>query len=144
MLCTPEATPSHPPQLGLPPSTIETVVGDPSHLASPLGLDHQLRYSSLTTAIGKVYRILFILHACLAALAMLTSIIMIKHKPLTRNGESQSKSQPSSSTVEGANAGSVDNQENLHGKLLVNPVHENKAGIPDIEMSTLTSNSVVR
>lgn len=66
---------------------------------------------------------------------------MIKHKPLTRNGESQSKSQPSSSTVEGANAGSIDNQENLHGKLLVNPVHEN---IPDIEMSTLTSNSVVR
>jgi len=116
--------------LGLSSSTIKIIVDDPSALVSPLkfGLAPSTATYILDHGYTKGFRILFILHACLAALATLTSITMIKHKTLTGGEEGQQIS----GAVQGD--GPVDTRESLH-TLPVIGGDKSKSGVVDsIEM----------
>ena len=100
--------------LGLPPAQIKIIVGDPSRLASPssIGLAPSAATFILDNGYTKGFRILFILHACLTALATLISVTMIKHKTLTRSGESQ---QGSSAVVEEGSLSGRSVNKNIDG-----------------------------
>jgi hypothetical protein len=125
--------------LGLLPAQIKIIVGDPSQLASPssIGLAPSAATFILDNGYTKGFRILFILHACLTALATLISVTMIKHKTLTRSGESQ---EGSSAVVEegSLSGGYVDNKKNLHERLPTNIDDTAKSSTAnDIEMGSM-------
>ncbi|KAK7691326.1 hypothetical protein QCA50_004720 [Cerrena zonata] len=89
-------------KLGLPNSAITRIVDDPSILANrfntssnPLG-DMGVTPAAVDQIIAGYtsgFRTVFILNACLAALASIVSILMIRHKELTRPDEEQLKAQ---------------------------------------------------
>lgn len=86
--------------IGIPARTSSAIVQDPSVLSNPssIGLTGQQATFILQHGYTKGFRALFILHASLAALATLTSILMIKHKDLTR--EESMVDQTTKSSVE--------------------------------------------
>ncbi|KAF9238661.1 MFS general substrate transporter [Melanogaster broomeanus] len=81
--------------LSLTPSAMKTIIDNPTILgsnASPsqlasLGLTPSQAAYALLHGYTAGFRILFILNACLASVATITSIFMIKHKELTRGDE---------------------------------------------------------
>lgn len=75
--------------LALPASIISDIVDDPASLASPssIGLTSSTASYILNHGYTKGFRSLFILNACLAVVATLASIAMIRHKELTRDDE---------------------------------------------------------
>jgi len=95
-------------QLSLPTSTIDHLVGNPTLLASRFNLTSNLNstdnpLAALGITEGEADHILagytngfktvFILNACLAAFATICSIVMIKHKNLTRGDEERLKAE---------------------------------------------------
>lgn len=81
--------------LSLSPATISAVVDDPAVLSSPnsVSLSSSQAAYILSHGYTKGFRTVFILHGCLAALATITSILMIKHKELTRGDEERLKTE---------------------------------------------------
>ncbi|KAI3596409.1 mfs drug transporter [Moniliophthora roreri] len=82
--------------LSLPESTISTVIDDPSLLSHPfnttsLGITPTSAEYILAKGYNKGFRSVFILNACLAVVATLVSIMMIKHKELVRGDEEKLK-----------------------------------------------------
>jgi hypothetical protein len=81
--------------LSLPQSIISQIVNDPSLLSSSSfisSLPHESDASFiLLHGYTKGFRDIFILNACLAAVATITSITMIKHKELTRADDEKLK-----------------------------------------------------
>jgi len=79
--------------LSLSSSIISAVVDDPATLTSPasIGLSSEQAAYILSHGYTKGFRAVFILHAALATLATLTSIVMIKHKDLNRGDEDRLK-----------------------------------------------------
>ena len=82
-------------QLALPFALMNTIINNPSSLASPstLGIPPSTATIILENGYTKGFRNLFILNASLAAIATIASITMIKHKNLTRGDEEQLKCQ---------------------------------------------------
>lgn len=79
--------------LGLSPSLIKIIIDKPSSLSSPatLGISPSVAKTILNQGYKHGFRTVFILNACLAAVAAITSIFMIKHKDLTRGDEEELK-----------------------------------------------------
>ena len=82
-------------ELALPSGLMNTIINNPSSLASPstLGIPPSTVTIILENGYTKGFRTLFILNASLAAIATIASITMIKHKNLTRGDEEQLKCQ---------------------------------------------------
>src|ERR1700735_498958 len=82
-------------KLSLPSALMNTIINNPSSLASPstLGIPSSTATIILENGYTKGFRTVFILHASLAAIATIASIGMIKHKDLTRGDEEQLKCQ---------------------------------------------------
>lgn len=79
--------------LSVSASIASIIVDDPAVLRHPesIGMDNATATYILIHGFTKGFRSLFILHACLAVAATLTSVTMIKHKSLTRGDEVQLK-----------------------------------------------------
>ncbi|KAJ3481648.1 hypothetical protein NLI96_g7519 [Meripilus lineatus] len=87
--------------LSLPSSTIKKIIDDPTILGDRLSnsTSTPLEALGITPAMASYildgytrgFRIVFILNACLAAVATLASITMIKHKELTRSDDEERK-----------------------------------------------------
>ncbi|KAJ7590874.1 MFS general substrate transporter [Mycena floridula] len=79
--------------LGLSSSIISSVVDDPAVLSNPssVGLSVEDAAYVLRNGYTKGFRTVFLVHASLATLATITSILMIKHKDLTRGDEERLK-----------------------------------------------------
>ncbi|KAF4620905.1 hypothetical protein D9613_001218 [Agrocybe pediades] len=79
--------------LGLPSSTVISVIDDPSHLSSPTSLSITPEAASfiLNNGYTKGFKTIFILNASLTAVATLASVVLIKHKELTRSDEKELK-----------------------------------------------------
>ncbi|KAF8161653.1 major facilitator superfamily domain-containing protein [Crassisporium funariophilum] len=77
--------------LSLPATLINAIVNDPASLASPstLGISGSTASLILDHGYTKGFRTVFILNACLTAVATIASVTMIKHKELTRADEAQ-------------------------------------------------------
>ncbi|GLB38066.1 putative fungal trichothecene efflux pump (TRI12) [Lyophyllum shimeji] len=75
--------------IALAPSLIAKIVDDPASLASPskTGLSRATARYILDNGYTKGFRSVFLLNAGLAAVATVVSILMIKHKELTRGDE---------------------------------------------------------
>lgn len=77
--------------LSLPEETIKKVIDDPSILANPSVI--QLTSEQVMTILDRGYtrgfRSVFILNAGLSAVATITSILLIKHKNLTREDDAK-------------------------------------------------------
>lgn len=75
--------------LALPSSIISKVINDPSELSFPtaLGISASTADIILNKGYTQGFRTLFILHAVLNAVATIASVLMIKHKELTRGDE---------------------------------------------------------
>ncbi|KAF8058526.1 major facilitator superfamily domain-containing protein [Lyophyllum atratum] len=75
--------------LSLPPSLISKIINNPSTLASPsaLGLSPTTTKYILDEGYTKGFRAVFVLNAGLAGLATVASVLMIRHKELTRGDE---------------------------------------------------------
>ncbi|KAF9238664.1 MFS general substrate transporter [Melanogaster broomeanus] len=79
--------------LSLTPSAMKTILDNPTILGSSpsqlgsLGLSPPQAAYALLHGYNAGFRILFILNACLASVAAITSIFMIKHEELTRGDE---------------------------------------------------------
>ncbi|KAH7921437.1 MFS general substrate transporter [Leucogyrophana mollusca] len=87
--------------LSLSPSAISTIIDDPTILGSHAS-DSQLASLGLSPAVASYilshgytrgFRSVFILNACLAAVATIASITMIKHKELMRGDEERLKAE---------------------------------------------------
>ena len=87
--------------LSLPSSTIKKIIDDPTILGDrlsnstltplvELGITPAMA-SYILDGYTRGFRIVFILNACLAAVATLASITMIKHKELTRSDDEERK-----------------------------------------------------
>ncbi|KAG6840651.1 hypothetical protein C0991_005328 [Blastosporella zonata] len=79
--------------LSLPASVISSIVADPSSIASPasVGISASEATYILNEGFIKGFRIVFILNAVLTSLATVASVVMIKHKELTRGDEGKLK-----------------------------------------------------
>ncbi|KAK7025996.1 hypothetical protein VNI00_015827 [Paramarasmius palmivorus] len=81
--------------LSLPDSTISMIIDDPSLLSHPTntttGITPPAALYILSKGYTKGFRSVFILNACLAVVATLVSITMIKHKELVRGDEEKLK-----------------------------------------------------
>ncbi|KAG6852502.1 hypothetical protein C0991_011460 [Blastosporella zonata] len=79
--------------LSIPASAISSIVADPSSIASPdsIGISASSATYILNEGFIKGFRIVFILNAVLTALATVASVVMIKHKELTRGDEGKLK-----------------------------------------------------
>ncbi|KAF9554182.1 MFS general substrate transporter [Agrocybe pediades] len=79
--------------LGLPSSVVISVIDDPSHLSSPTSLSITPEAASfiLNNGYTKGFKTIFILNASLTAVATLASVVLIKHKELTRSDEKELK-----------------------------------------------------
>lgn len=79
--------------LSLPEDVIRRVIDDPSLLSNPpsVGLSIEQATSILERGYTQGFRRVFILNASLSAVATVTSILMIKHKNLTRDDEDKLK-----------------------------------------------------
>jgi len=79
--------------IGLSSSIVISVIDDPSQLSSPntLGISGDMASFILNKGYTKGFRTIFILNASLTAVATLASIILIKHKELTRDDEEKLK-----------------------------------------------------
>ncbi|KAF8885577.1 MFS general substrate transporter [Gymnopilus junonius] len=77
----------------LPSSTITSVIDNPAQLTNPtsLGIPNTIASFILNEGYTKGFRTVFIVNASLTALATVASIVMIKHKELTRGDEEQLK-----------------------------------------------------
>ncbi|KAF8189751.1 MFS general substrate transporter [Pholiota molesta] len=77
--------------LALPSSIISKVINDASELSSPaaLGISASTADIILNKGYTRGFRTVFILHAVLNAVATIASVLMIKHKELTRGDEQQ-------------------------------------------------------
>jgi hypothetical protein len=75
--------------LGLSSSIISKVINDASELSSPaaLGISASTADIILNKGYTRGFRTVFILHAVLNAVATIASVLMIKHKELTRGDE---------------------------------------------------------
>lgn len=76
-------------RISLPPSLITKIIDDPASLGSPfqVGLSPSTATYILDAGYTKGFRSVFILNAGLAGVATVASILMIKHKELTRGDE---------------------------------------------------------
>lgn len=81
--------------LSLPASLIAAIVDDPSDLAHPesIGISQQTAAYILSHGYTKGYRSVFILNACLAAVATFASVGMIRHKELTRGDDEKRRNE---------------------------------------------------
>jgi hypothetical protein len=84
--------------LSLPQSTISQIIDDPALLSSPnstsaLSLPDGGASFILSHGYTRGFRDIFILNACLAAVAVGISVFMIEHKELTRDDEEELKRQ---------------------------------------------------
>ncbi|KAG6838315.1 hypothetical protein C0991_000291 [Blastosporella zonata] len=79
--------------LSLPASAIYSIVANPSSIASPasVGISASSATYILNEGFIKGFRIVFILNAVLTALVTVASVVMIKHKELTRGDEGKLK-----------------------------------------------------
>ncbi|KAF8185154.1 MFS general substrate transporter [Pholiota molesta] len=77
--------------LALPSSIISKIINDASELSSPaaLGISASTADIILIKGYTRGFRTVFILHAVLNAVATVASVLMIKHKELTRGDEQQ-------------------------------------------------------
>ncbi|KAG6810458.1 hypothetical protein H0H92_011807 [Tricholoma furcatifolium] len=75
--------------LSLPETIIEEVINDPSSISSPskVGLTISMATDILNNGFIKGFRSVFLLNASLTAVATIVSVLMIKHKELTRGDE---------------------------------------------------------
>ncbi|KIK92283.1 hypothetical protein PAXRUDRAFT_147666 [Paxillus rubicundulus Ve08.2h10] len=102
--------------LSLPSSAIAAIINDPttlgphtpaSELAS-LGLTRSQAGYVLSHGYTTGFKIIFILNACLACLATIASVFMIKHKDLTRGDEERLKEEARQMLHSGGEAASLD------------------------------------
>ncbi|KAF9063670.1 major facilitator superfamily domain-containing protein [Rhodocollybia butyracea] len=80
--------------LSLSSDTITSIINDPSVLRSspvPFGISSSQAQIILTTGYNKGFRDIFYLNTALAALAFVSSVVLIKHKELLRGDEEQLK-----------------------------------------------------
>ncbi|KAJ7269573.1 MFS general substrate transporter [Mycena rebaudengoi] len=77
--------------LGLSPSAISQIIDDPALLHTPalLGLSQDTARDILRRGYTRGFSALFVLNACLTVLATAVSVLMIKHKELSRGDEEQ-------------------------------------------------------
>ncbi|KAF8869428.1 major facilitator superfamily-domain-containing protein [Infundibulicybe gibba] len=75
--------------LSLSPALISTIISDPARLGSPAasGLSASTAMEILSNGYTRGVRVIFLLNAALCALATVVSVVMIKHKELTRGDE---------------------------------------------------------
>ncbi|KAG6865078.1 hypothetical protein C0993_008318 [Termitomyces sp. T159_Od127] len=75
--------------LSLPASTISKIVDDPSSITDPssVGISASSAAYILNHGFTRGFRLVFILNAALTAAATVASVLMIKHKELTRGDE---------------------------------------------------------
>ncbi|KAF9463988.1 major facilitator superfamily domain-containing protein [Collybia nuda] len=75
--------------LGLSTPLIASIVDNPSHLRSPVEFGLSLSEASYILQHGytRGFRFVFILNACLTTVATIASVVMIKHKELTRGDD---------------------------------------------------------
>ncbi|KAF8878955.1 major facilitator superfamily domain-containing protein [Infundibulicybe gibba] len=75
--------------LSLSPTLISAIISDPSLLGSPgaSGLDASTATEILSNGYTRGFRAIFLLNAALCAFATVVSVVMIKHKDLTRGDE---------------------------------------------------------
>ena len=80
-------------KLALPENLIKTIIDDPAKLSHPtlLNLSAEQGFLILDNGYTKGFRLVFILNASLSALATVTSILLIKHKNLTREDDEKFK-----------------------------------------------------
>ncbi|KAF8878954.1 major facilitator superfamily domain-containing protein [Infundibulicybe gibba] len=99
--------------LSLSPALISAIISDPSLLGSPgtSGLGASMATEILSNGYTRGFRAIFLLNAALCAFATVVSVVMIKHKDLTRDDEdklrSEAKERMASADVE-AKAGGVE------------------------------------
>jgi hypothetical protein len=79
--------------LSLSEDLIKKIIDDPSLLSNPvsINLSAELATSILENGYVRGFRLVFLLNASLSALATITSIVMIKHKNLTREDDERLK-----------------------------------------------------
>jgi len=79
--------------LSLPEEIIKAVIDNPAGLANPASFNLSAEQASeiLNHGYTKGFRSVFILNASLSAFATLTSIVLIKHKELTRDDDKMRK-----------------------------------------------------
>ncbi|KAF8809752.1 hypothetical protein BYT27DRAFT_7254476 [Phlegmacium glaucopus] len=85
--------------LGLSPASIKLIIDSPSSLSSPakLGVSPSVANEILNQGYRKGFREVFILNACLTAVATIVSVVMIKDMNLTREDEEELKLQAGNS-----------------------------------------------
>lgn len=122
-------------QLGLASSLINKIVDDPTILGNRLnGADNSTGYQSLGLTSQQAdhildgynngFRVVFIMNAVLAAIATIVSILMIRHKELTRGDEVELKAQAEKEELKKSRPVSPDielgkietNDETIHDK----------------------------
>lgn len=79
--------------LSLPEDLTKAIIDDPAQLSDPasLNLSAEQALFILDSGYTKGFRLVFILNASLSALATVTSILLIKHKNLTRDDDEKLK-----------------------------------------------------
>src|SRR5882672_3946311 len=96
--------------LSLSGDLIKKIIDDPSILSHPATIDisAEQAMSILENGYVKGFRLVFILNASLSALATITSIVMIKHKNLTREDDERLKREARGSKSHDEEKGQVD------------------------------------
>ncbi|KDR68867.1 hypothetical protein GALMADRAFT_256378 [Galerina marginata CBS 339.88] len=112
-------------KLELPVSVISQIIDDPSMLALPgkLGISPTTANSILNNGYTRGFRTVFILNASLTSAATIASIVLIKHKELTRADEGDSKEGHKMTVV--ASGADPEKERNTSGAAL--PQHESKS-----------------
>ena len=100
----------------LPSSIIDGVINNPAQLAQPtsIGISSTVAKVLLNDGYRKGFRTVFIVNASLTSLATIASIVLIKHKELTRGDEKdrmQEKHPMAAKPRPGGDTGKAGNEE---------------------------------
>jgi len=99
-------------KLALPENLIKTIIDDPAKLSHPtlLNLSAEQGFLILDNGYTKGFRLVFILNASLSALATVTSILLIKHKNLTREDDEKFKQEARGKKYKDEEKGEIDKE----------------------------------
>lgn len=96
-------------RLSMPEELIIRIINDPALLSNPtlINLSADQATSILEHGYTRGFRLVFILNASLSAVATVTSIVMIKHKNLTRDDEEKLRREAKGITAGGKEEGDI-------------------------------------
>ena len=131
-------------KLALPENLIKTIIDDPAKLSHPtlLNLSAEQGFLILDNGYTKGFRLVFILNASLSALATVTSILLIKHKNLTREDDEKFKQEARGKKYKDEEKGEIDKESDTKNPEKLSTQRELSTSLDDGAIHTATSPDV--